>query len=429
MMVRSGTLVLVWLAAKAGGFRSIASSTTKESNGTESLEIEKPMEIDTKPAPALEGLTQNLSLVPNDASAGELEELDTSTCLRASHAGSSGWTAYDRKWKIEAPPGHTIGRIESKHHNGYEDRSWKFGYSKIVPAIPLEDAKWTGWVNNWDGQATALCGSDSVLTGIESEHYNRAEDRRWNIKCAKFRTSSSYVTEVTSGGWSGYVNNWDGNVKDFPDEGDQFRIRSGIDSYHHNRKEDRKFRFAFRKICFKKKEVAANCRNVKVHGYWQYSTYLPIAGSSLEVMHGTDIRSGEERQSTWSTDVTRTTEVSLTVGSQWPLAVSASVSKGVSRSVGMSMATSISRETGTVMTTGFTRALAPGALWQWMFGVDDSCGQAEVRTMEFISTSNGGLYPCCPPGRSENGKTGGHGPCVHKDECICDQATCDQLHS
>ena len=40
------------------------------------------------------------------------------------------------------------------------------------------------WTNDWDGAMNFECPSGQVLAGAYSQHHNGAEDRRWKFECA-----------------------------------------------------------------------------------------------------------------------------------------------------------------------------------------------------------------------------------------------------
>ena len=57
------------------------------------------------------------------------------------------------------------------------------------PCEPVEHSSVGGsfdgaWTNDWDGAMDFECPSGQVLAGAYSQHHNGAEDRRWKFECA-----------------------------------------------------------------------------------------------------------------------------------------------------------------------------------------------------------------------------------------------------
>ena len=87
---------------------------------------------------------------------------------------------YDGYLYFECPEGQSISRLMSIHDNGHEDRMWAF------ECLPLEygydSCAWSGYVNNYDEMLLFECASGAgVVAGMESEHDNKHEDRRYRI--------------------------------------------------------------------------------------------------------------------------------------------------------------------------------------------------------------------------------------------------------
>jgi len=156
---------------------------------------------------------------------------------------------------------------------------------------------------------------------------------------------------------------------------------------------------------------------------------------------GTQTSTGQASTRTWQSSVER----SITRGIE--------VSAGLGFSFGQEGVGSVS---GTVTTTGsrsntFTsstaRALATtasqsfqestetqhsreytGWLWQFQFGVNDTCGGAIIRTNHFAQTDGGNEPPCCIPTHTLD-PAQAHGACTGIDSCLtnvggCNVATC-----
>ena len=81
-----------------------------------------------------------------------------------------------------------------------------------------------------------------VMTGLDSYHDNGKEDRRFRITCK----GTQGVRSMSSHVLTGYQNNWDGVLSYYPAASD-FIV--GMYSVHDNGKEDRLFRFYTRQLC------------------------------------------------------------------------------------------------------------------------------------------------------------------------------------
>ena len=109
---------------------------------------------------------------------------------------------YDYKW---------LSGVWSAHANSHEDRRFQWKY--VLPAdVSLKIATgkkssgWTGYDTEW----TFECDSNEAIIGIESEHSNSREDRRWKFTCGKL---PALLFGLSDCGWSGYANNYDGDLK------------------------------------------------------------------------------------------------------------------------------------------------------------------------------------------------------------------------
>jgi len=161
------------------------------------------------------------------------------------YQGTFGTTAYEAHWNIEAPQNNLIGQFKSWHDNKFEDRQFSIGYKVLHPGTLLW-SKWTGWVNGWDGHAKAECGSFEVLTGIESIHSHGSgtgarEDRLWRIRC----TRAAATPGLEGKRWwdKEWQNEFDGEASVGSWSASQLMV--GIESYHSNLYEDRRFKFAY----------------------------------------------------------------------------------------------------------------------------------------------------------------------------------------
>jgi len=123
----------------------------------------------------------------------------------------------------------------SKHDNVREDRLWAF-YSAAASGVSCTAQGWHGWANNWDSPLSFVCPNNQAMHSVISVHDNHKEDRRWKFRCCVV-SSNAYLKR---GGWTDLLNHWDGRL-DFrckPTE-----VLAGLESYHHNHYEDRRWKF------------------------------------------------------------------------------------------------------------------------------------------------------------------------------------------
>merc|ERR1712025_900323 len=92
---------------------------------------------------------------------------------------------------------------------------------------------WTGFLNNWEEPLLFNCPNDRVITGMQSYHNNGKEDRRFRVRCCGVSGKKAYNCQ-----WSSYANNWE-QAMDYsvPDT----KVMTGVFSYHDNIKEDRRW--------------------------------------------------------------------------------------------------------------------------------------------------------------------------------------------
>lgn len=125
-----------------------------------------------------------------------------------------------------------IKRIVSEHNNHHEDRRWHFECGDVPKN---GKCNWNGqWLNGFDGDLNYVLPGNGYLIGVHSYHNSHHEDRRWKFAYCEMPSGFEDCK------WTGYANGWDGymNYK-VP----QARVIHGAYSYHHNRHEDRKWKF------------------------------------------------------------------------------------------------------------------------------------------------------------------------------------------
>ena len=91
---------------------------------------------------------------------------------------------------------------------------------------------WTDYVNDFDEPVSSMCSADYAISGIQSYHSNRHEDRRTRFKCCKQQGYKTYSCALTS-----YLNNYDATLNYNVPQG---KVLAGWFSIHSNRKEDRR---------------------------------------------------------------------------------------------------------------------------------------------------------------------------------------------
>ena len=142
----------------------------------------------------------------------------------------------DKKQYCICKPGKRIVKFTSKHYNKEEDRVWDLGCKAIDPELTVESEKWIRKTERneldeeqrWNG-----IGTNSFLVGMESEHDNKAEDRTYSFFTA--RSDNFRLQECSE--WT-KLNDFDKEV-DLRLEGDG--VIAAIKSVHKNKHEDRVF--------------------------------------------------------------------------------------------------------------------------------------------------------------------------------------------
>ena len=117
---------------------------------------------------------------------------------------------------------------EYRHSNSKEDRRWMWQCKRIVSGA-MSSCYWTGYQTNYDEPFIFNCPANYVLSGVNSVHSNKREDRRWNFYCC---VASGYCTKQCY--WSNYINNWDGYMNY---RAPHPRVFTGAYSHHSNKRE------------------------------------------------------------------------------------------------------------------------------------------------------------------------------------------------
>ncbi|KAK3795192.1 hypothetical protein RRG08_056255 [Elysia crispata] len=129
----------------------------------------------------------------------------------------------------------TLKNIYSVHDNRREDRRWRFSCANGPGGCQVRDCHWTGYVNGWDAPMNFVCPANYVISGLQSYHDNRREDRLFKFKCCIHKGYITYSCSLT-----GYINSWDGVLNYNVPSG---HVLTGVASIHDNHREDRLFQF------------------------------------------------------------------------------------------------------------------------------------------------------------------------------------------
>ncbi|KAG8548660.1 hypothetical protein GDO81_024662 [Engystomops pustulosus] len=151
-----------------------------------------------------------------------------------SAAPSERWVNdYDQVLHFECQSHQSINLIISIHDNKREDRVWDFSCQNTFNYPG--SCYWTGYVNDFDRELNFICPFGSVLSGMDSYHDNSKEDRRWRFLCCQ-----GEVPVQRNCKWSGNVNEFDLYLRwDAPLN----HYLAGAQSYHDNSKEDRRWSY------------------------------------------------------------------------------------------------------------------------------------------------------------------------------------------
>ncbi|CAH1230859.1 DPT [Branchiostoma lanceolatum] len=142
---------------------------------------------------------------------------------------SGAQTRWDATFQFECPGCQVIRRISSVHCDHTEDRVWKFVCGSVRGLSRFDEEFWSGWINNFDGAMDYQCPFNALITGLRSEHNNRREDRRWNVKCSRKLGMETFKCALTP-----YANSLDGEMN-YSVSSDYY-LR-GLHSYHSNQQE------------------------------------------------------------------------------------------------------------------------------------------------------------------------------------------------
>ena len=158
-------------------------------------------------------------------------------CLAISEGVYETWdNKYDEPLSFSCYEGHLLRSVESVHNNYYEDRQWRLGCSYSVKNPPETTCQgWTNWANGFDNVLNFKCPPNYAIYGVQSYHVNYYEDRKWKFRCCRFTGFKTSACRMTD-----WVNNWDGRLFF---EVPKTKVIAGWYSVHDNYYEDRRHKF------------------------------------------------------------------------------------------------------------------------------------------------------------------------------------------
>lgn len=157
----------------------------------------------------------------------------------SSRPGYRRWANnWDGKMHFSCPKHGTISSIYSIWRSCKRDRIWSFSCRRIDGAVQSHSNLGLDWNNEWDRPVFQMCDNNGYICGLQSEHDNKKEDRRFKFQCC---TSKKYKTMDCS---TKHLNAFQQELKfKLPR---RFFVLTGLYSYHRNDKEDRVW---FARIC------------------------------------------------------------------------------------------------------------------------------------------------------------------------------------
>lgn len=108
-------------------------------------------------------------------------------CGQTKNVSSAKANTMDGDMTYECEDNSAVTGFYSKHDNGREDREWTITCSKVEGATISKGSYSNDFVNNWDTKLDFNCPASTVLTGLQSEHDNGKEDRRWKLRCGSIK--------------------------------------------------------------------------------------------------------------------------------------------------------------------------------------------------------------------------------------------------
>lgn len=150
---------------------------------------------------------------------------------------------FDGHLQFECPhENQFISHITSVHDNHREDRVFDMSCADFPIDVDglLTSCTWTEYVNDWDGLLAFECNDNMYISGLQSDHDNHREDRRWKVKCCEM-----HEIHLADCHFTAWTNAYDG--RQYLDTGSS-HIMKGIISIHDNHREDRIYKFETCKV-------------------------------------------------------------------------------------------------------------------------------------------------------------------------------------
>ncbi|XP_050959311.1 hemagglutinin/amebocyte aggregation factor-like [Labeo rohita] len=149
-----------------------------------------------------------------------------------------GWqNEFDSPLSFKCPAGQSISSIKSQNSNHHEDRRWDFTCKPTNQ--PNAECFQSPYVNDFDKAFTFECPAQHAIAGMSSYHDNYYEDRRWQYYCCKVECTSGNPGKCQS---TSYVNAFD---EDFHWNVPPHSVLVGVESYHQNYQEDRRWNYKY----------------------------------------------------------------------------------------------------------------------------------------------------------------------------------------
>ena len=102
----------------------------------------------------------------------------------------------DQPLNFECKSKTALSEIRSVYSTSARDRQFQFNCRKTV-SKDFSKCFWTDNVNDFDEPLLFQCPANYVMSGVKSVHHNGREDREWRFKCCKTRHYSTRNCELT----------------------------------------------------------------------------------------------------------------------------------------------------------------------------------------------------------------------------------------
>ncbi|XP_071172822.1 dermatopontin-like [Mytilus edulis] len=138
---------------------------------------------------------------------------------------------YDKPFEYLCKDGTAISQIHSVHNNHYEDRIFAF-QCRVTEIQQHTLCNWSQYANAFDQFFSFQCVNHGFITGIQSYHDNGYEDRKFKFHCCEIQEMD--VTEC-------YFTNPNPFDATFTATARENYVFRGVTSIHDNHREDREF--------------------------------------------------------------------------------------------------------------------------------------------------------------------------------------------